>query len=219
MAGLTRAQFETELTNRGWSRYSTELETYLDWALRAVVRAAKWGDTHESVEVTDHGAGAGENKIPFSSINSGNVRTILFVYLSETDKERKLSPLPTDEFHNDWLWRDMDDSTNQGEPSHYYVYQQAVYLIPAPDQDYDFTVHYVERINAFANDGATSGLPERLDQAILLEAEAICFQRAHELERMFAAQAEARRIIFEEMGDEGGRMAEDHPRVIPYRGG
>lgn len=217
MAGLTRTQFKAELTERGWSRYASQLDLYLDFALRTVCRAIKWADTQGSVAITAYGAGASEYKIPFSSINSGNVRTILQVYLTTTDKERKLLPMEEDSFLNDWLYRDMTDSSNQGEPTHYFVYQQAVYLSPAPDQDYDFNVSYVERINAFSADGATSGLPERLDEAILLEAEAVCFQRAHELERMYAAQAEARRIIFEEMGDEGGRMAELHGRVIPYR--
>lgn len=212
MANMTRTQLRAELTARGWSRYTNaQLDRYLDWGLQAVRRAFKWKDTGASVDLTKSG------NILLSEVAATSPRGITGIFCVSEGKELKLEPMPDDRFYDAWYSADPSLSGNQSQPTHYYIHNDEIFLLPFPDQSYDFRVNYLARQNVFAADGSTSGLPEFLDSAILLEAEAYCFQRAHEFERMAIAQGEARRIVFEEVGDEGGRMAEDHGRVIPYR--
>lgn len=221
MANMTRLEFQAELKVRGWSRFlDAELNRYINWGRDAVARAFKWPDTVASTTISDWGAAVNEHFILLSTIDPDGIREVKHVYLAgplEGDRVQ-LKMMTDEEFHGDWVFKDFSVATNNsGQPTHYYVTRDRIFLAPRPNKDYNFLVEFIPRAFEMSGDSSTSGLPEQLDQAVLLESEALCFQRAHEFERMAVAQAEARRIVVEEMGDAGGLAAENHPRVIPYR--
>lgn len=219
---MTRAQMRTELTTRGWSRYSTaELDRYLDWGLRAVARAFRWESVEAAAAISSYGAGANEHLISLNDAAfnvAAGPRTVTHVYVvTPNEDERKLEPMDDATFHGVWAFETSTESENQGTPVYYFIHRDSIWLMPFPDQDYDFTVTYLPEFSSFSGDGVTSGLPEVLDAAIVLEAEGYCFQRAKEFENMAVAQGEARRIVMEEAARDASRMDEDHGRVIPYR--
>ena len=213
MAAMTRDQIVTELKSRGWSRFAdADLQRYCDWGLRDVMREAKWADT---VEVSTE-TGVTAATIPFSDIDSGNVRQIQRVYRKTANEEAWLAPLGDDDFFHNWLYADMTDSAQKGLPTRYYVYDNKIYLILAPNKAHDFDIHYVKRITAF-NGNSVSGLPERFDEAIVPAAEAYCFRRAHEWDAMAVAQSEVRRIVLHELVEDNQAWSERQRQVVPHR--
>lgn len=211
MAQMTRDDFVTALQARGWNRFiATDLQRYLDWGLRDIVRAVNFKDEQQAVSL----AAQSVSPIAFSSINSGLVQTIDKVINVTANYENELDPLPSEEFYEFWL---PNPDREIGVPDWYYVYEKKLYLIPYPQQAFDFVIHITGRINGFAGGSSTSGLPEYFDEAILPSAESYCFRRAHETDRMAVAQAEVRRILLDQLAADGMQSSEEEDRVIPYR--
>ena len=212
MAALTRDAFVTELQSRGWSRFTAaELQQYLDWGLRDIVRMANWTASRKTVAIAD----VATPTVAFSAIDAGGVKQIDNVYITDDYKEDRLN-VYGDEAFEEWLAQDPALPSNKGQPTHYYAYQDKLYLILAPDAPYDLSVWYVEDISGFGGNNV-SGLPERLDEAILPAAEMYCFRRAREWEAMGVAFSEVNRIVTWELARQGSVMADRERRVAPYR--
>lgn len=214
MAQWTRDNFVTELQNRGWSRFATaDLQKYLDFGLRDVMRDAKWIMRGHIIPFT-----SSASKVPFASIDSSDFRQVERLYLKTSGRERRLEPMTDDEFYQRWL--PLDPTKNTGEPEKYYVRRDAdggfVYLKPAPNKTYSFEAHVVSTSTAFGGNNA-SPLPERFDEIILVAAEIYCFRRAREWEAMQVAKMEYREKILAELVEDGQLMEERQNRVVPHR--
>lgn len=220
MTQLTRDNFVEELQLRGHGRFPTEsLERYLDWALQDVYRQGKF-DTVQDLESSDPLA-AGTSAIPFTDIaaSASGIHSIDAVYIkNSTGTVFTLDEATRERFWGDIYPNSMTDVSLQTrqQPSQYYVHGEAVFLFPTPDTAYTWHIHYTGRADSFASGSATSGLPERMDTAVLAAAEMQCCKRARDSEGFAIAQAALNALINLEVGNENRQFTEEAPRIGRY---
>lgn len=214
MAQWTRDQFVTELQNRGWGRFATaDLQKYLDFGLRDVMREFKWKSMF-SIDTINQSTSFFD--IGTSVSGTGRGRSLRRAYLRTAGLERKLEPATDEFFFETWLGLDLTKPENKGAPTRYYVYDEKVYFIPAPDQAYSIHLHWMATLLAF-NGNSVSGLAERFDELILLAAEIYCFRRAREWEAMQIAKMELREKVLAEIVEDRQLWTEHENRVVPSR--
>jgi hypothetical protein len=218
MAQLTRDEFIVELTNRGHGRFdNASLVRYLDWALQDVYRLGKF-DTVQDLQ-TSAALADGDSAIPFTAVATGAsvVHAINGVYL----KNPAGSIIPLTESSRESFWdtiypNSLATTKSKQQPSQYYVYGEQVWLYPASDGVYTWYVHYTARADTFAGATAKSGLPERMDTAILAAAEMQCCKRSRDVNGFALAETVLNDLINGEVGNENRQFTEEAPRIGRY---
>lgn len=217
MANLTRANLRDELKKRGWSRFlDTDLDRYLDWALQDMYGKAGFDRASKQIATV---ASISESFITFVDIagSDGAIRSVDRLFVQYGNDTFPVEAAESELFFGT-MWPNAMASTpdTANYPSHYYVYDNQVWLWQKPSSSLTFFVHYELREDTFANDGDTSGLPERFDKAILMLAEIHCCRRAKEFEEMAVAMNAFQEFLNEELGMEGSQMTEEQERVMPW---
>lgn len=219
MANMTRDQLRDELKVRGWSRFTdAQLEKYLDWSLQDIYGMAKFP---RSTLTTFTLVASVLDVIPFATISGASaelVQEIRSVYVKQDGVVTRLRPVEEDYFLSVMRPNTMASSPTTGLPAVYFVFDLAVVLYPKPSEAVDIVVDHLLREDNFTSASDTSGLPERFDKAIIAQTEVHCNRRAHDYEAMLVAENEARRFVFEELGQSGSDMREEQERVLPWRG-
>jgi len=220
MTQLTRDVFVAELQSRGHGRFTTaSLNRYLDWALQDVYRMGKF----EAVKDTQANGVLvlGDATVSFTVIATAavNLHAINAVYIK--DASGNLSPL--EPARREAFWGDIfpnflapDATRLKGQPTQYYVYGEDLYLWPICDGAYTWYVHYTGRADSFASGAATSGLPERMDSAVLAAAEIQCCRRARDLTALALAEATLNDLINHELANEHRQFNEEYARIGRY---
>jgi len=222
MAQLTRDQFVTELKVRGYRGFDdAEIQKYVDFALRDVVREFKIDDLADLYE----------NAAPTAALD-----TVAFAVIEATDEIVEINQVWAERKSGEWYQVTSADKPTfdrqiypnalrdvgtplTGAPSFYYVEDDTLYLFPSIDTTKirAFRVRYFKKHQAFGSGASNSDLPERYDEAILAFAEMHCARRARDWDAYGAAAGEARRLLDLELVNENREWGEEFPRVLPYR--
>lgn len=220
MAQLTRDDFVAELKFRGHGRFDDlSLVRYLDWALQDVYRLGKF-DTVQDLQ-TSAALADGDSAIPFTAVAAGAsvIHAVNAVYL----KNPGGSIIPLTEASRERFWATIYPNSlaatgvkTKQQPAEYYVYGEQVWLYPASDGVYSWYAHYTARADTFAGPTAKSGLPERMDTAILAAAEMQCCKRSRDINGFALAETVLNDLINGEVGNENRQWTEEAPRIGRY---
>jgi hypothetical protein len=144
-----------------------------------------------------------------------NFRSLDKLYGTTTNMERQLFPLTKKEFFDRWLSQDLTKAAIRGEPTGYYIWQKALYVLPPPKALRTFLGHYHQRVSFMSAPGDQPITPIHLDEAILEASLIRCHQRANEPTLAQYAEA-ALEEFFDDMRDDEQNLMEDQPdRVTP----
>ena len=218
MAALTRDQMVTELQSRGWSRFAAaDLQRYLDWALRDLYVSGRFEhQTRASASV----AATAMTTVTVAGVETaGSFKIGAIEAVSATRSSGdvvRLSPATEQMFLDLILPASRESSPNTGDPTHYYLWDETIYIYPKPSVSTTITVDVLTRETAFTGGSDTTGLPEEFDKVVVALAEVHCYRRAHDYEGMAVAQNHARQMILDEMGATADRMREQYDRIERY---
>ena len=221
MANLTRDLMVAELQSRGWSRFvATDLERYLDWALQDIYGMAKFD--RSTLNVYAPGVVPATSNVPFSTISGSSaelVHQIKAVFVGDGTHVFRLEPA-NEEFFLEVMWLNSqlgEQADLAPHPTHYYVFDRAVFLYPIAQASIPVWIHHLLREDVFSGASDTTALPERFDKAVIAQAEVHCNRRAHDYEGMGIALGEVSRFMMDELGMANTQMDEDYERVVPWR--
>lgn len=222
MAQLTRDAFVTELKSRGWSRFSdASLQRYLDWGLQDVYRLGKFEAIKDLSQNGNYNAGI--CIIPFATIAgvAQNIHAINAIDYQESSFESPLVHLQVASKANFWetIYPNYIGPASQaatGSAELYYVYGESIYIWPIPVYTWYWYVHYTGRGDSFSSGSSLSGLPERMDSAVLAAAEAQCCKRARDYEGYAVARASLGEMIDLEIANEKRQFVEEDTRIGRY---
>lgn len=128
---------------------------------------------------------------------------------------RKLEPETEDRFKTKWLYLDLTNAQNQGQPAKYYYYLNSIYILPPPQVQMQFTVYYKQYLPDMVNVTDTPVLPQVFDEIVLDAALVRAHRRAHELTLAQDAQNRVDEGLADLLQDDIWQMEELQERTLP----
>lgn len=199
----------TRLAESGSGFYTdAEINQWLNDGVRDLAVAVEPSETSATVTTV---ADTREYRLPNDCLS---VKRALYLdtnsawyALAETSWERLFEDDP------DW---ENDDS---GTPESWYWRQNVIGLAPAPDSDNDGAAHlrilYTYIPSAMSGDSATTGMPEWLDDAVIMYAVRRGFLKDRDFERANAVAQEYSRALAEAAIKLNRHRKQHAPRLIP----
>jgi hypothetical protein len=212
--------FVAELQAMGFDGFSpADLATYVNRGYFHVARKNRWYWEQTTDAFTVSPGSAGPTLWPGTSGELPNFRSLDHLYITTAQYSGKLDPMSEEEFARDWLSKDLTLAAGRGIPEKYKVWNNQLYVLPAPKTALTFLAHYHQRVSALTN--TTPGVtdlpitPIHLDEAILTAAKIRCHKRAQELTLAAAERADLEEFFDDMKDDEAEIENELQERVAP----
>jgi hypothetical protein len=218
MGEMTLQQFDDELVARGFDAYSPATRfRYINWGYRRIARRARW--LWEQTSITSVQA-VGDFDIVITPGSGGpiaNFKSITRVYVTApADRRAKLRHLTDEEFFEKWYPLDLSLAANRSSvPEGYYIWENALYILPPSNQQITVQVHYKQQVTALVNGSDIPITPPDLDEAILTAALQRAHKRANELQLAEQSRAELEEVFADMATDEVMMDEEEQERVAP----
>lgn len=212
MAKLTVVTLNEELKKRGFSAWTDdERVRYINWGYQrvAMFSRADWEETS-----TDTSVAVGAFSVDITTMIP-NLRDVIAVVITTTDKQARLKPMSEDDFFRLWLPYDLTLSDRRGEPEYYYVWDDKLYILPPPSGARAIRVTYHQKVVEVSLGAPTFITPQYLDEAITLATLVICHMRKLEWESAKIARAQLQEFFGIALAEDAANMQEQQERVIP----
>lgn len=202
-----------ELQNRGFSGFTpADLTTLINRGYFAVAAKSKWywEETSDPFTVTPptFAVSVGE-----ASTELPGMKSLDKVVVTTAGQTRVLSEMNEQVFIRDWL--SGDPTLSQGEPSSYYLWNNQLWILPAPNSARTFLAYYHRDVVPLVNSTDAPFTPQKYDEVVFLEALKRCHLRALEYQLAEATQQELN-VLYDDMRDEEEtRVGEHLDRVQP----
>jgi hypothetical protein len=212
MASITVAEVITELKNRGFEGFSpADLQRYIDWGFRKIVRMASWDWEQDIISVTQQ---IGDYTLGIDPLSTEIplLRDLTRIIDSTAGSMHELQPMTEDEYFDRWATADLSAAANRGTPDRYFfAWKNQIYILPPPNSIRTYQVYYYKYIGDAAS--GLNALPNDWEEAVLLSAECICHYRARQPQ--FAQECEARlqEMLYEMLTEQGMKDPETPERV------
>lgn len=178
--------FDNELINQGFDGIApTRRQQWINFAYNRVASEFPW--LWEKVTATPT-LDPGEYQFDMKTDLPG-FRSLDHIYVATPGWERKLQRAKDDVFYNQWLVMNLTAPENRGEPSWYFIENNAVWVLPPPTATRIFKVLYHRRVSYLKDPQDQPLTPQYLDEPIVLATLSEAHKRTHELQ--LAAQMEA----------------------------
>ena len=212
MSSITVPELVTELKNRGFEGFTSgDLQRYIDWGFRKIVRMANWDWEQDIIPVTQQ---AGDYTLGIDPLSTEIplLRDLTRIIDTTAGSMSELKPMTEQEFFDSWAVVDLTSAANRSVPDHYFfAWKNQIYILPPPAAARTYQVYYYKYIG----DAATglNSLPNDWEEAVLLSAECICHYRARQPQ--FAQECEARleQMLGEMMVEQSMKDPETPERV------
>lgn len=126
-----------------------------------------------------------------------------------------LTPETEIQFITKWRSLDLTNAANRGVPFRYQVYDNQIWLLPAPQVSMNFMVYFRQYLADLVNTTDTPVTPQILDEVLLDAALVRAHRRAHELQLAQEAQVRVDEAIDDMLSDDAFRNEEIMDRVLP----
>jgi hypothetical protein len=209
------SDYIAELQARGFDGFSQgDLTTFVNRGYFHVARRSQWlwEQTTDALTMTP-----GTFQFPLWPAVGGElpyVKSVDKVVVTTAGQQRRLKVMDDDQFWPN-LGLDLTATSNQGEPSQYYIFNQAIYILPPPSASRAFLVYYHQRVAALANPNDQPITPQHLDEAIILASLIRCHRRANEPSLAAVVETDLEEIFDDMRDDEELMMGEQLDRVSP----
>lgn len=210
------SDYIAELQARGFNGFSAaDLTTYVNRGYFHVARKARWLWEQTTDTFTLAPGAAYVDLWPTVAGELPNFRSLDKLYITTTNYRRKLNPMKDDDFFLKWLGEDLTLTSNQAEPSWYYIWQGKLYILPPPNASRTFLAHYHQRVSALVNPTDQPITPQHLDEAILDAALIRAHSRAQEPQLATMKRSDLEEVFDDMRDDEEEQMDEVQWRVEP----
>src|SRR5262245_56932478 len=182
MSSITVDEVVTELRNRGFEGFAVgDLQRYINWGFRKIVRMADWDWRQEIATVT---LAPGDYKITVGGPDDPQLawtdipllRDLTRIIDTTAGSSLALRPISEDEW-TEWLTTDLSSAGSRGTPDRYYFeWENAIYILPPPQVQKTYAIYMWQYIGDAAS--AMAYMPPDWEEALLLSAECICHYRA-----------------------------------------
>jgi hypothetical protein len=207
------SDYDQALLNRGFDAYQqVERFQFINYGYRYVARKFPWSweESTQQYTVTP----------PAFQISTGTgapltMSSIIGVDITSDPYRQRLTPERADQFPIAWLPLDMTASQNRGVPFRYYVWQNQIWLLPAPQAAVQVTVYFRKYLADLIALTDTTVLPQIMDEVILDATLVRCHRRAHELQLAQEAQMRVDDAVGDMLQSDVWIMEELQERVIP----
>jgi len=203
-----------ELQNRGFDGFSpADLTTYINRGYMHVARRSTWywEQTTDNFTLTP-----GQFNVTLWPLGTElpNFKSLDKVVVTTANHTAVLEPQGDEEFWPN-LGLDLTQTSIQGEPTEYYVFQQKLYILPPPQAQRDFLAYYHRRVSPLVAATDAPITPQHLHDAILQGALIHCHKRANEPPLAQFTEQLLEEFFDDMRDDEEMLMAEQLDRVSP----
>jgi len=210
---LQLQDYDAALVARGFDGYQPqERAQIINLGYRYVARknTSAWERSFH-----DYTVNPGDPPISMAGAMPLGMDNIASVYVISDPYRRKLEVMDQGVFEEQYLPLDLTAAKNRSVPSWYYVFEEAVYLLPPPQSVITVRVHYIKYLPDMVAATDIPATPQILDEVILDAALVRAHRRAHELELANEAQTRINEALMDILADDVWLMEEQQERVVP----
>jgi hypothetical protein len=210
---LQFVDYKSQLIARGFDSFSdADLGTYINFGYRYIARSFpfSWEESQR-----DYSIDPGTYQIGISGSAPLTANSIETVVIKSANYNRKLEPEEERRFKRRWLYKDLTQASAQGPTDLYYVWHNAIWLLPPPQVTTVYTVYFYQYLLDMVQSTDTPVMAQIYDELILDAALVRCHRRAHELQLAADAQARVDAAINDLLAADVWTMEELQERTLP----
>lgn len=210
--------FRTDLQQRGFDRFTPEvLDAMINRAYFAVAAKSRWEWERTTVAFTLTPGQYYVSTTPHDPYTPAipNFRSVERIYITTAGYQKKLQLMKEDDFFQNYLGLDLTNPDYRNEPSHYFLYDERIYVLSPPSMARSFVAYVFQRPDQLMTEFDYPITPQHLDEAIINAARVRAHTHSNEPGLSTFARADLEEIFDDMRDDEEEDMHEYQERVSP----
>jgi len=212
------SDYKAELQARGFDGFSdADLGTYVNRAYFAVARKSRWYWERTSAVIALAPAASSISLWPAVGGQLPYFKSLSTLMCITVDHRARLKVLDRETFLDSWLSQDLSLEQYKGEPTSYYEWDGALYLLPVTKASRQYTAYYHRTVPPLVAPTDIPITPPDMDEVILDAARMRAHTRSNEISLAQLARGDVEEA-FDDMRDQEEKRLEEEPtRVVPDR--
>lgn len=210
---LQLQDYDNACVARGFDAYQpAERLQMINFGYRYVARKFPW-----SWEKTSHNytLEPGTATIAIQGGLPASAESIRSVFVRSSPQFQKLQPISEPTFLTRWFQQDLTLASARGSSSEYILYENNLYLLPPPQVETVYEVHFYQYLTDMVAPTDVPATPQILDEVILDAALERFHRRAHELQLAADAHIRVTEAIDDMLQSDAFQMEELQDRTLP----